>query len=349
LVELLVVITIIGMLVALLLPAVQMVRERGRTLQCLNNMRQIGLALRNYESAKGEVPGYLQFVKRGDSKWATWDYNPNTQKVFVTSVNGKEPGRPLSWATMLLRELDRQDLWDQILDPTLTPAIGRLEVLTCPSDNDALAIEDRPALSFIVNTGAWDRDGSGAFLKGTNPKKGDTVDNGVFFNLCETKLKSRLSPRDGTGTTLMVSENLHKTYDSAAGGRPLFTWLSSDEPTGTEQQFGFVWVVNTTPDPQQGPVLARQERISVDSGATPSYDPRMPLFARPASNHGSGANVVTCEGAGKWLAGDIDYIVYQQLMTANGKKCVDPIQHEPLPQAIQLFRTAPPLSDNVFQ
>jgi prepilin-type N-terminal cleavage/methylation domain-containing protein len=345
LVELLVVITIIGMLVALLLPAVQMVRERGRTLQCLNNMRQIGLALRNYESSKGEVPGYLQFVKRGNGKYATWDYNRDTQKVFVMTTPGKEPHRPLSWAAMLLRELDRQDLWDQILDPTLTPAIGRLEVLTCPSDNDALSIQDRPALSFIVNTGAWDRDQSGEFLRGT--KVGDTVDNGVFFNRAETKLKSRLSPRDGTGTTLMLSENHHKTYDPEVPGAPVLTWLSSSVPQGTEQQFGFVWVVNTTPQPLPG--ITNQERISGDTGAAAFFDPTMPLFARPASNHGSGANVVTCEGAGKWLAGDIDYIVYQQLLTANGKKCVDPIAHEPVQQVIQTFRTAPPLSDDVFQ
>ena len=345
LVELLVVITIIGMLVALLLPAVQMVRERGRTLQCLNNMRQIGLAARNYESSKGQVPGYMQFVKRGNNKYATWGYNRDTQKVYVTTTNGKEPDKPLSWAAMLLRELDRQDLWDQILDPNLEPAIGRMEVFTCPSDNDALSVQDRPALSFIANTGAWDREEpSGQFLKG--PKKGDTVDNGVFFNLTETKLKSRLSPRDGSGTTLMLSENLHKTYDPEVPGAPLFTWLSSSVPTGTEQQFGFVWVV---PGGNSGPPPQQQETIGGNVDQEAVFDPTMPRFARPASNHGSGANVFTCDGAGKWLAGDVDYIVYQQLLTPNGKKCVDPIAWEPVSQAINAFRTAPPLSDNVFQ
>ena len=351
LVELLVVITIIGMLVALLLPAVQAVREAGRTTTCLNNMRQLGVAAMNYESSRSDLPGYLQLVRRGNSNWATWDYNTTTQKVFVRSTNSinEARNRPLSWAALLLPKLERQDIWDQIVDVNFEPEIGRLDVFICPSDSDALAIQDRPALSFVANTGAWDRDPTDAFLQ---PPDGDKPENGVMFNLAEpnVKFKSRMSAiKDGAGTTLLFSENLHKTYDSTPGTAPDLTWLSTNVPQGSEQQFGFVWVVNTNPQP--GPNIDDQERIGGNSSGAAVFDPRMPAFARPASNHGGGVNVIFCDGRGQFLRDSIDYIVYQQLITTNGKKCVDPMDpsQDPPLQPILDFRTAPPLTDQDYQ
>jgi prepilin-type N-terminal cleavage/methylation domain-containing protein len=69
-VELLVVIVIIGVLVALLLPATECARESGRRAQCMNNQKQIALAMLNYEAKHGCFPGYVNRVGE-DAKGAT--------------------------------------------------------------------------------------------------------------------------------------------------------------------------------------------------------------------------------------------------------------------------------------
>ena len=126
LVELLVVITIIGILIALLLPAVQSAREAARRMQCANNFKQVVLAMHNYESSKGCLP---------------------TGIIDMHKVSGFSALKLWSWSAFLLPYLEKQALYDTIdfgaadycaLDapPYMTrTAIGTvIQAYVCPSD-----------------------------------------------------------------------------------------------------------------------------------------------------------------------------------------------------------------------
>jgi prepilin-type processing-associated H-X9-DG protein len=272
---------------------------------------------------------------------------------------------PVSWATMLLPHIDRHDLWDMLhnpkADPNLAPAeqegvleIRPIEVFVCPADTEATATSGIPALSYSVNAGApdWDAD---TFFAGVG--RGDTTANGLFFNLYEMAWRGVKAPvarlasaTDGSGTTILLAENCHKSYDPVSAGAPSrFTWLF-----GTEQHLGVVWVVNVSPQP--GNALMDQEainRVGDDAySQDPVFNPNSARFARPASNHGSGVNVVFCDGHTQFLPDSIDYTVYQQLLTPNGRKCVDPRDHKANlnpGEPIHAFRNAPPLSEQDYQ
>ena len=121
LVELLVVIAIIGILVALLLPAVQAARESARLSQCKNNLKQFGLAMHNYESSFGHLP-------------AGCEYDPDPSTGANQSGHG--------WGARILPFIEEQAVYDQ-LDFTLPVfhpdnQIARethLEVFLCPTDD----------------------------------------------------------------------------------------------------------------------------------------------------------------------------------------------------------------------
>lgn len=134
LVELLVVITIIGILIALLLPAVQAAREAARRLQCQNNLKQLGLALLSYEQAKGYFPPS-----------GTWSAGVN-----IGAVNQDRFGP--SWVILILPHLGYQGVYDKfdlrkfINDNTDTVTGGTVQnnrtargtvlpVMLCPTDS----------------------------------------------------------------------------------------------------------------------------------------------------------------------------------------------------------------------
>ena len=131
LIELLVVITIIGMLIGLLLPAVQKVRSVAARLQCANNLKQIGLAMMNYESTYRTFPaGYLD--------------NMTTSPVNATATRNPDPNIGWGWGALILPYLEQEPLYKSIninsiaMNNTSAAAIAfRKTVIKgflCPSD-----------------------------------------------------------------------------------------------------------------------------------------------------------------------------------------------------------------------
>src|SRR3954447_11426174 len=132
LIELLVVIAIIAVLISLLLPAVQSAREAARRAQCINNLKQIGLAFANYESANSIFP--LGAMVIGTSP-------ANTSWASETGNNG------VSWVALVLPYLEQSTVFNSINFSLTIAGNGtssffatawytRLSVLSCPSDGD---------------------------------------------------------------------------------------------------------------------------------------------------------------------------------------------------------------------
>ena len=324
LVELLVVISIIGMLIALLLPAVQQAREAGRSNTCRNNLRNCTLAVLNFAEARRKYPGFRQPLE-------------------VRLPGAASPSAvPVGWVVPVLPYLERRDAYALWCDPQAAAAAGvawppqvYLEILNCPTSPPPPGM-NTPCI-YVVNSGMDDQMPTSA---GTTLPCADFQANGVFFNQFPQAIGASTSPftsmpnlpplvttsqeyistNDGTSLTLMMSENNNVPTFAPAGVPP--TGLSGgpssygDPATAAyEKQNGFLWWPDANPDP-----AARINAPDAHSTASHYYY----YFLRPTSAHPSGVNVAFCDGHVRFLSQDVDYFLFCLLMTPNGSQCNTP-------------------------
>ncbi len=288
LIELLVVIAIIAILIGLLLPAVQKVREAAARMKCSNNLKQLALGIHNHHDQFGYIPA-------GTSPWAEGGPAPRTGRGWILET------LPFLEQDNLFRTFEAsragdmfsgQGLW--LCQPQMATV---LSVFTCPSDTSprtstgcaqwggvTVAVTSYKGVIGHTNMGGGWPDSPSGTVDGHN-----TINNtGLFYRNSGVTKITLVAITDGTSNTLMVgedvpSENIH----SAA-------YYSNGDYCSTHAPLNFF---PTPPGSQAG---------------------NWPLVMGFRSRHTSGANFAMADGSVRFIPQSIDRLLYQRLSTRAG-------------------------------
>ena len=341
LVEMLVVISIIAVLAALLLPAVNMAREAARRAQCSNNMRNLALAVQNFDSAKQYYPASRTF-------WNDPIYKAPTNANYPTSwAAANAPANILTWVHELMPYIERQDM-RLIIETGLKPpnsipvaqsAYGKINIVLCPSDevddptSAAYGNPQYSQISYGCNSGVMDTVAptaitgfdwpqNGAFdnrLQGRTPLQGGADAQKIF----KTSLGD-ITNGDGASNTILFAENsdLEEWNYAPTEYHVGVIWddiYANGSTTGqAANQLLNKYVTYPGAPPSTKPNTLINLASSNNVVQSPQYDAL--AYARPLSQHPTGFQLAFCDGRVKFVSESIDYFVYARLMTSNGKK-----------------------------
>jgi len=308
LVELLVVIAIIGVLVALLLPAVQAAREAARRTECTNKLKQMGLALQNHHDRFGRFP------PAGDNR---------------TYSGGAAGNWGMSWVYFLLPEVEQNALYDQIQPFTTGTNPGyahssvfaavsgvELDSFLCPSSDLPINSNNNGGNTKIVHYtaiagAAYGLGGNNIVTKTTEHKDGDDgygTNSGIMYGLSATNMRDIT---DGTSNTMIVGEvssyfrrgtsKLHNYRPSYAYGwtmGALYAWNHTDNR-------GMNWTTVRYKNNLSLPT----NTTSFPDGILPDPGANTPLN----SNHPGGVVVAISDGSTSFLTDTIADLTLAQL------------------------------------
>ena len=287
-VELLVVIAIIGLLVALLLPAVQAAREAARRSQCGDNLRQMGIGMQSYvDTYRVFPPGYIS--------------------AFDNQGNDTGPG--WGWAAMLLPRLEQSPLYGQIqftlpIEHPLNAAarIVSLPVFLCPSDKSAAQPVWQPQTG-PPNPTAICMVASSNYVGSFGTQEPGVDGNGMFFR------NGRVSPadiRDGMSQTLLVGERSQYLGPATWTGAVTGTVLLPDPSDG---------IGGGPPENGTGMVLGH-------IGENLSPGDRGCEVNMYYSAHGDGVHFLFADAHASYLTNSLGYPTFLALATRSGGESV---------------------------
>ena len=299
LIEILVVISIIGLLVALLLPAVQAAREASRRIQCTNNLRQIGLGMLNYHDQIGTLPPGCK-----GWGWGTW-------QMFVLPYVDQTP---LYNSYNQLGDVLNDVTLDSLLlyqgQANFTTTSQRVAVFTCPTDTP-----NRPVHQITSHNDGCNGGNTDIFA---DPNLNGVVFGGAPFGdiganpkkpRSGTPTVSLSSIRDGTSNTLLAAELIQGEGADLRG----FTWYGP--------QAGFTSFLG--PNSKDADVLSEAAHCVYPHGSNPpcrhsTPENKLSNVMAARSRHTGGVNSVMADGSVHFVKDQVSLNVWRSLSTTRG-------------------------------